>query len=1118
MSSWRCGFLLGTLLLAAAPALTARETPQAAADKKAVPADAPPLMPPADVKTDPWKLPGGAIIEITPEKYQELLDKIARLKANAAKPAPPSRCTLLKGRIENGFVLFTAQFDFHADRADAVFALACGQAKALAAQQQDGRTPMLSSDATGFLVQVEKPGDYVVSLDLSLPLTQRAGGSRGFELDLPRAVVTKLEMMDLPADARAIRLGGKDVADTVLTFKNGKLDGPLGTENELVLSWRGAPAAGVAPLQTARGRVLVHAEEGWLTTDAELVLHASGGPVGQWVVNVPAGAELKAAAADQQRVQINRADEAGGLRYTVLLKEPSDDDLTLTATVRTPLPTGKRAPVGPFLVRGASRQSGVVLVSSSAPDARLILHPHAELTPRELTDEERRADPGLTAAYDYGVSSAKTPWLEVEAGPAHGAVKVQTVYALALGRTGTGGMLEWQVTTTISALAPVRAGIDHLDVQVPAECEVLDGGAPAEPAPSGAGGAGAPPSNVQFDKETRIAHLQFGPSQEGSSAVSFKARYHLPPPGATRGPASLTLPLPRPLQISDGGARIDLTVPDDVELLPTAESEIKEAHKLSWHSPQCPEQVAVACQPYRPEIHVSSVIDVTLHGQTAQVKHELRLRFPRTAPKQLTLRTPAAVAAGLQVVDGGALTPPAPDAPEMRTLLLQGAEQEQVITLQYSFAVPSSPLPGTLERGVGGEGIAVPLATIGEATGGETKVRILCDAGPLPLSPGGAWTDQNIEEVKGVNRLPVLVLKTMRPDAPLTLRLGDPSSAAPAAVLIDRALVRASLGGDLWVIHTSDLLRQLGESNLDVQLPGPPSALQLRVTLDGRQVDWQAVEESDQGDPNKHVARLRLAADLVKKPAVLEIVYQVSPGRGAAGVFQTTLTPPRLVGDLGQAPTRWEVTLPPGWLALSPEVGAAAPWTVAYHNLLLTPQIALSSADLERWFAGSEDAARGGDATAPSLVCWEGAGEAIIVAKVWQPFWLLLCSLAFLALGLRLFVLARQAYAGRKRAALWFWCTAVVLVPVIAAVWVLRPTLLYAIAYGCEPGAAVLLVVLTGQCLMLERYRRQIVFLPNFRRARTGSSLLRANGLNGLKSEPSTVDVPRTAGSSQKQG
>src|ERR1019366_2218320 len=109
------------------------------------------------------------------------------------------------------------------------------------------------------------------------------------------------------------------------------------------------------------------------------------------------------------------------------------------------------------------------------------------------------------------VSSANTPWLEVEAGSAHSPAKVQTVYALALGRTGAGGMLEWEGTTTISSSVPIRAGMDHLDVQVPAECEVLDG-------------------EIPFDKDTRIAHLLFGPGQAAFSSVSFKVRYHLPPP------------------------------------------------------------------------------------------------------------------------------------------------------------------------------------------------------------------------------------------------------------------------------------------------------------------------------------------------------------------------------------------------------------------------------------------------------------------------------------------------------------------------------------------------------------------------------------------------------------
>ena len=462
------------------------------------------------------------------------MNEIARLKASAAKPAAPARCDL-KGHINSGFVLFTAQFDFHANRADALFALACGQAKAVAARQQDGRTPMLSSDANGFLVQVDKPGDYEVTLDLSLPLTQRADGSRGFELDLPRAVVTSLEM-NLPAEVRGLRLNGKDVAETSLTFKDGRLKGPLGVEPQLVVSWRGAPPAGVAPLQTVRGRVMIHVDQGWITTDAELTLHNSGGPVAQWVIDVPAGTVLKPA--DSSRVDIRRADEAGGLRYTVHRNEPSDDDLILTATLRTPLTTGKRAAVGPFLVRGASRQFGMILVSSSAPEAWLILHPQAEVTSREITDDERRADPNLTAAFDYVAGSAKIPWLDVEVASAHVALKARTAYVVALAHTGIGGALAWQATTTVSTTSPLRAGMDHVDVQVPAECEVLESG---EPAPL-------------FDNETRVIHLPFALRQAGASAVSFKVRYRLPPPGATRGPASLTLPLPRPLQVNDGGA------------------------------------------------------------------------------------------------------------------------------------------------------------------------------------------------------------------------------------------------------------------------------------------------------------------------------------------------------------------------------------------------------------------------------------------------------------------------------------------------------------------------------------------------------------------------------------
>lgn len=1087
MSCRRYGWLFGALLLAGT----------VAAD--------PPLMPPAGQKAEDAKTTADAALAPTDPtadakqvvlsyaKYKELLDEIARLKAKV-KPIPPAKCRLFNGRVEGGLVFFTAEFGFHAERPDAVFALACGQAKALSAQQQpDGRTPLISSDQDGFQVQVEKPGDYQVSLDLSLPLSQRPGG-KGLQLDLPRAVVTKLEM-DLPADARAPRLGGKELSDTSLTFKNGHLDGPLGPADKLDLSWQGAPPPGVGPLQTARGRVQVRIQDGWISTEAELLLHAQGGPVNQWVLNVPAGAEVKAAAADQPRVQsINRADERGGARYTVVLKEPSDDDLTLTATVRAPLPDGKRAAVGPFVVRGASRQYGVVLIGAPAQDARLVFHPQPELVPRDLSDDERRADPTLTAAYDYGAVPSNLPWLEVEAGSAHGTIKTQVAYALALGRTGEGGAMEWQVTTTLTASPLFQTTVDHIDLQLPPDCEFVSSPPPDEVL------------SVDWDKDARVVHVKLADKPTGPFTVPIRARYTKPVVGPVG--QAVSLPLPRPLDTRDGGGRIDVTVPDEVELLPPqgAEPAIKEAHKLGWPVAGLPEKVVLSWQPYHPETHASSVIDVTLHGPTAEVRQELRLRFPRTAPPQIALRTPAVLGDSLQILDGGQFLDDPAAAPATRTVRLQGNGQEQTLRLKYAFP--------TTEKI-----IAVPLATADQSTEGETRVRVWSDSGQLPLPPDGAdngWAVQSIELVKGVDRLPVLVLRRLRPDAPLSLRLDDVSGAS-AAVLVDRVLYRAARADGVWQIRASYMIRQIAEPTLDVELPAAPSALGLRVALDGKQVEWQAVVESEQGGPVKHLARLRLAVALFRRPAVLDVDYQMRPGQTEVAAARETLRPPLLVGDLRQAPTRWAVTLPPGDVALGPEGGAAVRRTLAPRGWLLAPQLAVTGADLEHWFAGSDAPARTeGFAAAPDVICWQEAGEPLVLTYVPKWGWLLVCSLPLLLLGVFLSTLARQSYAGRPRAAFWFWLTVVALVPAAAAVWAFRPTIFYAIAYGCEPGAVVLLLALAFQWALLERYRRQIVFLPSFRRARTGSSLVRANGARRPAGEPSTVDAPRPSGSSQQ--
>src|SRR5262249_51808153 len=53
---------------------------------------------------------------------------------------------------------------------------------------------------------------------------------------------------------------------------------------------------------------------------------------------------------------------------------------------------------------------------------------------------------------------------------------------------------------------------------------------------------------------------------------------------------------------------------------------------------------------------------------------------------------------------------------------------------------------------------------------------------------------------------------------------------------------------------------------------------------------------------------------------------------------------------------------------------------------------------------------------------------------------------------------------------------------------------LSAVIYGCEPGLAALLVVGTMQWLVHRRYRRQVVFLPSFKRVKAGDSSVIPNG------------------------
>jgi hypothetical protein len=1106
-------------------------------------------------RPDPLRLPSDAIIFIceqgaealrlvpdavvlSPAQYQKLLDELARLREQLRpkRVVPPSRCQI-KGKIEGRNAVLQAVFDFVTEREGAVITLACPQAN-LSSAALDGRTPLLRSDADGFTVQVDKPGEHQATLELLVPLTDRGPapapprlfarevgrGWQGLELALPRAAVTTIEL-DLPSGARDVRIAGKPWADTLVSLKNNHLAGGLGPADRLDLAWR-VPSAGIATLRTAEGRIRVRLDASGVTASAELILRAEGGTVADWRIVAPRGATVRAMPADESRLK--GPIEAANLpnpalaEYTLKLLEASAEPLTVLVTTHAPVPrSGTPVSLGPFEVRGASQQSGKVELRKALPDVHVEGRPRGDLVYRQQPiDEERRADPALIAAFRY-TSSGAGPALDIEVQPLSGQVKTRTSHLLSLRPDGANGALAWYITTTLVA-TPRWADVDQVQVFVPPSWEPLDDTpVPADrvltlklPRPPG----GEAPRPVTLVLEGRYyadnRQLGGGGRPELGLCCSLVTGYCLSPTACCLLPtvygllpAGDWLPLPRPRGVFEQGGEVTVQVSSDKEvaLVGAAASGLEPvrgtAHEMTFRGRPLPEFLAVGWKPFVPDVAARAVLDLTWKTHGGEVaRHEIRCQFAGPPPSLLALRVPAGVtdlrvlAGGTLAAGGAAITPPTT------------ASSEHSVVLAYSVR----PVPAGKDSA-----FVVPLVSLEQPTQVPTKVRFWCPDGTLHKPDAPPWEEQPIEEVADRKDLPILVLESPRGEAPLVLYWAE--STARFAVLVDRGVVRVTLGeGGSQGVHARYRLRHLTGRYLDVELPLPVSLVDLKAMLrtpgdrglgDARSLGFEAVDDAGHASGTGHMARLRLGPDLVRTGSVLELEYSLPPGQastGASGPLSTTLVPPVLHGDPGTVAVCWQVVVPPSWVVLGPESGPAAERAWARHGWLLAPR--LSRGAVEAGFEGLGPVPEANNATA--VVCWRGGGEPLTLTHVTQLAWWLACSPMLLILGLALYGWwgphSLPATRHPQRAGLALGLLAVA----VGAGAVLRPAILSAIAYGCEPGACVLVVALLVQWLRHEHYRRQVVFLPSFSRAAPSSSLVRGGSDRGPMAEPSTVDVP----------
>jgi hypothetical protein len=1142
--------------------------PKGAPDAKAGDKD-PPIK---KMPLDKFKMPPGGVlvlveegkdlrsyfprmVVLTPEKHQEMMDKIAQLeKQLKGERRTPHTCKL-RAVVEGDTVHVTCELYFQTDanRTPVFVGFKGTQFAEARIRQANRREPgdpaVLDLVADGYVVQPDKAGDYVLVLDLRVPLTGgSAGTERSFDLGLPGAAVTTLKL-DLPDAVKEVRWNKINIEKPLPPATEQKSwTVAIGKVPQLQVAWKEPVAAGTNPLRSARGVVTVRIEEAQVVTTAELTLTDLRGKAKEWRLWLPLGAQVKLLSAEGPSLKGNKPNP---YLYILTLPAPTTDPVKVLVTVVTPRAGTKPLPVGPFAVQDALPQEGTIEVKLPA-EARRTVRPVYSYTPGTLEEREPPRDiPGneVVAVFKYRdmpippknatkdiAAKVMLPILEMELRPVQGKVETQVEHNFRLRRGDHG----WQIAATCKITAkPLDAPVDYLDVQLPRlPAEALHGLA----APLGGFPAGVPwgglalASQVPVDGEWTLANpsaavelhypealrpqrrvrVKWNQPQSKEFTVTLVGVYTLP---AGLEKARLELPYPVSI-IHDRGARATITVGPTLELLtPDGDPEpaVPGQHELTKSWERAPTSWDIAWRGARPEFPVRVVADVTFRPRYAHVKQQItwdgaeRPRGPAGKPGPLLLRVPP------EVKDFKVASPARLSRLDKQTAWIDAPDAATTIAVEYDFPLPAPKMAAagdhasTKDKG-GAESadpattFRVPLVLPDQATHVEAKLRLWSQPGTVPAVAepalaGLAWKDMSTEVVAGQDSLPARVLVSEGHVTPLTMRL-VPAPATVAAVVAERVLVQVQVDDDGTEQYRARfLLTRLNTTSLEIRLPVPVANLDPKFLLDGKAVPWQP------RDATGLLARLNVDPGLYGKAVVLEVQYQLPRGQPTTdGLWHTTLHPPVLEGKAYVGKVRWQVTLPPGLLAVAARGDATTENHWAWRGWLPALEPTQNTGQLEEWLTSQEPGAGSGDSAiaglAPgeaSLVSAAPALEPLRVFRIGRALWFLFCSGAVLLVGLALY-----QYPPSPRGGLLLL---IVFVGGLAGVGWWWPAVLPAVLYGTAPGLFVLAVLLLLQWLLHERYRRQLVFMPGFTRVKAGSSLVRASSSNRSR-EPSTIDSP----------
>lgn len=1103
------GVLAGTL--AAVLLLLTPLDAQTPADKKATPPKDPPAAKDAPKSLGMIRLADGTYlwtgptgnpderVNVTQAELQKLAEQAEQLRKQLAarRPTAPSGCALaarVERRGDTSVAVVKATYTFRTTAANAAVALGGRRGYLTAAALDGNRLPVLDTGEDGFAALVESPGDHTLTLSLETPVSTRATKTEvGFELGLPRAPITALVFTPPAADVKRVTLATRtpDPAQPARPAETKRLppldvkqlaarpDGggyPLGPVDQLEVSWEPPAAAPAAEqVRSAAFDVTCEVRDTYLETTARVRLH---GPGADWKLAAPATptTTVTVEPADPSKTvgrPATATKEADRPVWKIDVPDGSPADWVVVATVRQNRPKASDPrhagpfPVGPFAVLGVARQTGTVKVAGPANAYTLFRFAHGP----DLRREPPPADTaGTTAVFQWttgpvGATPPGGPLLTIlEATPLKEKVQVKPAYKLTLNELG------WRVRADV-LVTPIRAELTSVTVEVPAEWQSLEA-SPADVV------EGVQVGKAEGGRQTVVVRLAAVKKQP--FGLTLEATFPVAPTAQ-----SAQVPLLRFPRLTERDAEVTATVPEGQEVRGSAR-EWDGGQPAGWGQPLAAPPGPDGKPARTPTTitgkfdHGLARADLSWHAHQPEVAAELRAelhvqdRVVRVT-ETLTLKSPDGFTRPVRVKVPPGVTPPAglePHGPgEWQLPPAAGAKadaKEQTLRFTYQVARPAR---SPEDRGPWK--VPVGLCWPVGATRTDATVRVVShlDRNLAVGTDPAVWRELPPDPAADPDALPAVTLAGSGSDLPLVLEVKPVPGAD--AVRVERALIQAWARED-GITEYLARFRLAGwlAGSVDVRLPGPLAGTNPDFRVDGERPAGLA-EAPAADETGRRPYRVPLPAD--RRVAVLEVRYSVSAARQPGG--DSVFAPPQVLGAGYARTVRWQVEVPSGSLPL---VFGADPvetrWRWRFG--MYAPAAGRSDAYLERWFqAGGradDEAAAGDPGDAAAVQVGQASPEPLRVYRVSAVWFVALCSVGVLLLGL---VLTRLPPAAVGPAV-------VLLVAAGACAAVLAPQPAAQAAGAGQFGLAALVVAVVGQAAVRWAYRRRVTYLPGFTRTR----------------------------------